>query len=481
MSIERIQLAPGLSVSRVITGLWQVADMERDGRALDPAATTPAMARYAAAGLTTFDMADHYGSAEIIAGHFRRTNPKCELLTKWVPKPGLVTREQVRVAVARACERLQVDRIDLMQFHAWRFSDPAWLDALTFLQELKGEGLIGQLGVTNFDTAHLRVAVRTGIELVSNQVCVSLLDRRAAGRMADFCGSNGIAILAYGTLAGGFLTERWSGAPEPADADLATWSLMKYKRFIDVAGGWAAFQQVLAAVDRVARRLGVSIANVATRYALEQPAVGAVIVGARLGEREHVVETAKLFDVSLDDESRAELDDAVNALQPIPGDSGDEYRRPPFLTASGDLSHHLREFPAPYPVRVDERGRRRALSGTVWEDLAGFSRAVREGNRVVVSGTTATHGSRCVGGTDAAAQAHFALDKIEGALESLGASLGDVVRTRVFVKRMSDWEAVARAHGERFAGIQPANTLVQADLVGDEYLVEIEADAEVRD
>jgi aryl-alcohol dehydrogenase-like predicted oxidoreductase/enamine deaminase RidA (YjgF/YER057c/UK114 family) len=452
--------------------------MERDGHTLDPGATSHAMARYAAAGLTTFDMADHYGSAEIIAGHFRQSNAKCELLTKWVPKPGPVTREQVQAAVARACERLQVNRIDLMQFHAWRFSDPAWLDALTFLQELKGEGLIGQLGVTNFDTAHLRIAVRTGIELVSNQVCVSLLDRRAAGRMAAFCGANGITILAYGTLAGGFLSERWLDAPEPADADLTTWSLMKYKRFIDEVGGWVAFQHVLAAADRVARRLGVSIANVATRYALEQPAVGAVIVGARLGQREHVDETAKLFDFALDEESQAELVKAIHGLKPIPNDCGDEYRRPPFLTASGDLSHHLREFPAPYPVRVDERGRRRALSGTVWEDLAGFSRAVRVGNRVVVSGTTATHGSRCVGGKDAAAQAHFAMDKIEGALESLGSSLGDVVRTRVFVKRMSDWEAVARAHGERFAGIQPANTLVQADLVGDEYLVEIEADAE---
>jgi aryl-alcohol dehydrogenase-like predicted oxidoreductase/enamine deaminase RidA (YjgF/YER057c/UK114 family) len=480
--IERYQLAPGLSVSRVITGLWQVADMERAGHALDAEATSLAMAPYVAAGFTTFDMADHYGSAELIAGHFRATNPlgrECQLLTKWVPKPGPVAREHVRAAVALACERLRVERIDLMQFHAWRFSDAVWLDSLTFLQELKGEGLIGQLGVTNFDTAHLRVAVRSGIELVSNQVCCSLLDRRAAGRMAEFCGANGIAILGYGTLAGGFLTERWLGVPEPAEADLTTWSLMKYKRFIDLAGGWAAYQQLLAAVDRVARRLGVSIANVATRYALEERAVGAVIIGARLGQRAHMDETAKLFDFALDTRSRAELEEAINGMRSIPGDCGDEYRRPPFLTASGDLSHHLREFPAPYPVRVDERSRRRALSGTVWEDLAGFSRAVRVANRVVVSGTTATHGSRCIGGTDAAAQAHFAMDKIEGALESLGSALGDVVRTRVFVKRMSDWEAVARAHGERFAGIQPANTLVQADLVGEEYLVEIEADAEV--
>ena len=484
MSIERYGLAPGLSVSRVITGLWQVADMERGGRALDTEAASRAMSPYVNAGLTTFDMADHYGSAEEIAGHFRATNPvgkHCQLLTKWVPKPGPVTREQVRAAVVRACDRLHVDRIDLMQFHAWRFSDPVWLDALTFLQELKGEGLIGQLGVTNFDTAHLRVAVRSGIELVSNQVCCSLIDRRAAGRMAEFCGANGIAILAYGTLAGGFLTQRWIGAPEPADSELTTWSLMKYKRFIDAAGGWAAYQRVLAAAEQVARRLGVSVASVATRYALEQPAVGAVIVGARLGQRAHVDETSRLCDFALDAESRKALDQALSSLRSLPGDCGDEYRRPPFLTASGDLSHHLREFPSPYPVHVDSRDRRRALSGTVWEDMAGFSRAVRVGNRIVVSGTTATHGRRCVGGSDAAAQAHFAIDKIEGALESLGSTLGDVVRTRVFVKRMSDWEAVASVHGERFGAIRPANTLVQADLVGNDYLVEIEADAEVGD
>ena len=80
---------------------------------------------------------------------------------------------------------------------------------------------------------------------------------------------------------------------------------------------------------------------------------------------------------------------------------------------------------------------------------------------------------------DAAAQAHFVIDKIDGSLRSLGARLQDVVRTRVFVRRGSDWEAVARAHGERFGSIQPANTLVVAELIGDEYLVEIEAEAEL--
>jgi enamine deaminase RidA (YjgF/YER057c/UK114 family) len=111
--------------------------------------------------------------------------------------------------------------------------------------------------------------------------------------------------------------------------------------------------------------------------------------------------------------------------------------------------------------------------------MAGFSRAVRVGNRVLVSGTTATHGTRAIGGADPAAQAHFVIDKIDGSLRSLGARLQDVVRTRVYVRRASDWEAVARAHGERFGRVQPANTLVVADLIGDEYLVEMDAEAEI--
>jgi aryl-alcohol dehydrogenase-like predicted oxidoreductase/enamine deaminase RidA (YjgF/YER057c/UK114 family) len=482
-AVERWRLAPDFTISRVITGLWQVADMERDGRTLDTAQASRSMAPYVDAGLTTFDMADHYGSAEVIAGRFRATAPRggaCELLTKWVPTPGPVSREQARAAVERARERLGVERIDLLQFHTWRYSDPSWLDALLWLQELKAEGLVRQLGVTNFDAAHLRIARRSGVEVVSNQASYSLLDRRASGRMAAFCAENGIALLAYGTLAGGFLSERWLGAPEPITETLATWSQMKYKRFIDAAGGWGAYQRVLGAAHGVAQRLGVSIANVAARYVLEQPGVAAVIIGARLGEREHVQETATLFDFSLDADSRIQLEQAIAGLRPIPGDCGDEYRRAPYLTAAGDLSHHVDAMPAPFPVSTDAAGRRRASSGTVWEDLAGFSRAVRAGDRVLVSGTTATHQGRCVGGDDAAAQAHFVIDRIEGALESLGATLRDVVRTRVFVRRIADWEAVARAHGERFGEIRPANTLVQAELVGTEYLVEIEAEAHIR-
>lgn len=476
---ERSALAADLGISRIVTGLWQVADMERDGAALDLEAMAAAMAPYAEAGLTSFDMADHYGSAEEIAGLFvkrRGSAEGIELLTKWVPPPGAVTRDDVRSAVQRSLDRMQVERLDLLQFHTWTYANPNWLDCLLWLQELRRDGLIGQLGVTNFDTAHLRIALASGIEVVSNQVCFSLLDRRPSMAMADLCEQYGVKILAYGTLGGGLLSNRWLGEPEPG-RDSGTWSQMKYLRFIDAAGGWEAFQGLLRTLDSVARRLGVSIANVASRSILEERGVGGVIIGARLGGSEHIRESLDLFRFSLDEPSRAEIGDAVARLRPLPGDSGDEYRKPPFLTATGDLSQHLESFPPAYETRTNSTGRTVVTTGTSWEELAGFCRALRHGDRIVVSGTTATHMDRVIGGTDAAAQFHFVIDKIEAALHSLGGRLEDVIRTRVYLRDLADWEGVARAHGARFRDILPANTLVGADLVGDGYLVEVEAEA----
>ncbi len=480
-SIARVTLAPGLDISRVVTGLWQIADMERDGRVLDLDAAAAAMTPYVAAGFTSFDMADHYGSAELIAGKCRALGDpeRVQLFTKWVPKPGPVTASEVRAAVERSLTRLRTDTLDLLQFHAWNYADPSWLDALFHLQDLKREGLIRHLGLTNVDAAHLRLVLASGIEVVSNQVSCSLIDRRAAGKLAAVCAEYGVGLLAYGTVCGGWLSEKWLGQAEPDWERDGTWSQMKYGRFIREAGGWPALQRVLRAAAAVARRHDVSLTNVATRFIMEQPGVATVIVGARLGERAHLDDNARLCAFQLTVEDRAELEAAIATLTSIPGDCGDEYRKPPFLTASGDLTHHLDSFPPPYEVREGSHGTRHCFSGTAWEPMAGYSRAVRSGHRISVSGTTATHGSRLLGGTDPAAQTHAVIDKIEGALQSLGGRLDQVVRTRVFVSDIGHWEAVARAHGERFGQIQPANTLVEARLVGPEYLVEIEAEAEV--
>lgn len=123
--------------------------------------------------------------------------------------------------------------------------------------------------------------------------------------------------------------------------------------------------------------------------------------------------------------------------------------------------------------------RQNVSSGTVYEEVAGYSRAVRLGDVVHVSGTTATEGTdKIVGIGDSAAQTDFIIRKIEAALQEAGASLADVVRTRIYLAPGADWEAVCRVHGQFFADIRPANTLlyIQA-LVGEDYLVEMEAEA----
>ena len=121
--------------------------------------------------------------------------------------------------------------------------------------------------------------------------------------------------------------------------------------------------------------------------------------------------------------------------------------------------------------------RHNVSSGTPWERLAGYSRAVRLGNSVWVSGTTSSDEQGQVHGDDAAAQTRYILRKIEVALQSAGASLADVVRTRIYVVNLADWESVARVHGEVFGSIRPANTLIQVAGLVDDRLVEIEADA----
>jgi aryl-alcohol dehydrogenase-like predicted oxidoreductase len=473
----RTLLAPGLSSSRIVTGLWQVADQERDGRSLDHAAAAAAMAEYVDAGFDSFDMADHYGGAEDIAGLFRRNGGQARFFTKWVPTPGPMTRDVVRDGIGRSIARLGAAP-ELMQFHWWSFRHPAWLDALKEMAAMRAEGALHQIGVTNFDTDHLRVAVKNGVPIATNQLSFSLLDRRAAGEMSAFCLANGVKLLAYGTLGGGFLSERWLGRDEPAESDIADWSKMKYRRFIGAMGGWAVFQRLLGEVAAIARRHGVSVSNVATRWVLEHPAVGAVIVGARLTEGDHRADNMRLFSFALDAEDHARLVSVFAASQPIPGDCGDEYRKPPFLTAAGDLSHHLDSLPKIYTPVEFRPGRLRVDSGSVWEGLCGYSRAVRVGNRILVSGTTATHtdGSVACPG-DPGGQAVYILDKIAAAIEALGGTLDDVVQTRIWLRDANHWEAVGRVHGRVFAEARPANTLVEVGrLVGD-YLVEIEAEA----
>ncbi len=487
MRPDRQRIAPDLEISRIVTGLWQVADMERDGKRLDPEIASDAMLDYARAGFDSFDMADHYGSAELISGRFlarvragELNGAGAQVFTKWCPTPGPMTRQIVRAGVERSRERLGVEAIDLLQFHWWSFDHPSYFEALSELAQLQRDGVIRHIGLTNFDTAHLRLAVKHGIPIATNQVSFSVLDRRAAQEMSAFCLAHNIRLLAYGTLGGGLISGQWLGQAEPDAGKIADWSKMKYRRFIDAIGGWAVLQRILQALDHIAQRHRVSIANVATRWVLEHPAVAAVIVGARLGEREHRADNLALFSFALDAQDRAMLDAALAEATPLKGDCGDEYRKPPFLTASGDLSHHLESMPRAFAALsvAGKPGRLQVSTGSVWESICGYSRAVRIGDRVLVSGTTATNGLGdvvCAG--DPAGQTVFILDKIAASLAAVGGRLSDVIRTRIYLQDANDWEAVAQIHGRYFGDIRPANTLIEVSrLVGD-YLVEIEAEA----
>ena len=218
----RTSLANGLDISRLVCGLWQVADIEKNGVSLDPEKAADGLAAYARQGFDSFDMADHYGSAELIAGHLLKRYPagaaRPVAFTKWCPEPGPMTPAVVRAGVQQRLDRLGVTSIDLLQFHWWSFEHPAWLDALHQMKTLRDEGLIRAIGVTNFDAAHLALALADGIPIATNQISFSLVDRRAAGDLRTLCKASGVWLLAYGTLCGGFLSGKWLGAvPVAAD------------------------------------------------------------------------------------------------------------------------------------------------------------------------------------------------------------------------------------------------------------------------
>jgi aryl-alcohol dehydrogenase-like predicted oxidoreductase len=330
------QLAPDLRMCRVLNGLWQVSGAHG---AIDPRAAIPSMVAYHDAGFTTWDLADHYGPAEDFVGAFRRALAadrgeaaleQVQAFTKWVPPPERMTRQIVEENVAISRRRMGMDRLDLLQFHWWEYAHPGYLDALAYLSELRDAGQIRHVALTNFDTEHLGTIVERGIRIASNQVQYSLIDRRPEVQMAAYCQARRIQLLTYGTLCGGLLSERYLGQPEPDRSALTTASLRKYKPMIDAWGGWALFQELLRALEQIAARHGVSIANVAVRAILDRPAVGGVIVGTRLGLSEHIADTTRVFGLRLTPEDNGQIETVLarsRDLYQCIGDCGAEYRR----------------------------------------------------------------------------------------------------------------------------------------------------------
>ena len=147
--------------------------------------------------------------------------------------------------------------------------------------------------------------------------------------MVPFCQKHNIKLLTYGTLLGGFLSEKYIGRPEPVRSDLNTLSLQKYKNMIDAWGGWNLFQELLVILDNIAKKHNTSVANVAIRFILDKPAVAGVIIGVRLGISEHRDDNVNVFGLNLDSEDNAKIKSVVskaNDLFDKIGDCGNEYR-----------------------------------------------------------------------------------------------------------------------------------------------------------
>lgn len=335
MSKKCYQLARDLTICRILNGMWQVAGGHGY---IDYELAMEDMIRYHDAGFTTWDLADIYGPAEDFIGEFRRrlwTHKRKEeldriqALTKWVPQPGRITRSTVKENIERSLRRMSVTSLDLLQFHWWDYDSPYYMDALKYLSELRDEGIIKHIGLTNFDTERMHNMINSNLQIVSNQVQYSIIDRRPEVKMIPFCLDHNISLLAYGSICGGMMSERYLGRTEPSATELNTLSLRKYKQIIDTWGGWNLFQELLSILKRIAQKHNASIANIASHYILSKPAVAGVIIGVRLGIVDHRNNNMQVFNFSLDKTDYDDIDSVStksNNLFEIIGDCGDEYR-----------------------------------------------------------------------------------------------------------------------------------------------------------
>ena len=324
---QTAELATGLNICRIVNGMWQVAGGHG---VIDPETALAEMKNFHDVGFTTWDMADIYGPAELFYGKFNQNKSHNSVaFTKFVPNPGPMSKSIVEYYIDESRKRMNVESIDLLQFHWWDYHDNNYIQALQNLEILRDNQKIRHVGLTNFDTERMQIMVDNGITFVSNQVQYSVLDQRPETKMTAFCEENNVKILAYGTLLGGFLSEKYLGAPEPTRMDTDTSSLQKYKNMIDSWGGWNLFQKLLQTLHEIAKKHEASIANIATRFILDKPVVAGVIIGARLGISEHRDDNLKTFEITLDDsdyESIQSVTLQANNLYDTIGDCGAEYR-----------------------------------------------------------------------------------------------------------------------------------------------------------
>lgn len=318
MSIERIQLQPGYSISRIIKGGWHLAGGHgniSEDQAIDD------MLSFVEAGVTTFDCADIYTGVELLIGKFLKKNKDAftngslqpvQVHTKYVPDYNALanlSKSETEKIIDRSLKRLGVEVLDLVQFAWWDYSYPRYVETAVHLAELQQKGKIKHIGVTNFDGSHLNEILQAGVKVVANQVQYSVLDQRAEQDFHEILKTNDIKYLCYGVIAGGFLSDHYLGLEEPKEP-LENRSLVKYKLIIEEFGGYHLFQEVLKILRDIGNKYSATIAEVASKYILQKSNVGGIIVGAR--NINHLDSLQKLNNFDLDPHDIENISNKIN-------------------------------------------------------------------------------------------------------------------------------------------------------------------------
>ena len=309
MKIDRIQLTSDYSISSIIKGGWHLAGGHgtiQEQQAIED------MKAFVEAGITTFDCADIYTGVEILIGKFLKKYKDAfsagdlspiQIHTKYVPDyNALATLNKADTVsvIDRSLQRLGVERLDLVQFAWWDYQFPRYVETAVHLKELQQAGKIKHIGVTNFDGAHLKEILDAGVSVLTNQVQYSVLDQRVEGCSNALMAANGIKYLCYGVVAGGFISDRYLNAADPAQP-LENRSLTKYRLIIEEFGGYSAFQNALQILRQIGDKYKVGIAEVATKYILQKAHVAGAIIGARNLNHLHKYQQISAFDLDEND------------------------------------------------------------------------------------------------------------------------------------------------------------------------------------
>ena len=331
---QRYEIRPGYTISRVINGCWQLSLGHNLQGELDFADIMCGFHALVERGFTTFDCADIYTGAEEFIGEFveelRRRGDyhpnDIQVHTKYVPDIATLDKvdfQSTEAVIDRSLQRLHRDTLDAVQFHWWDYEVPGCLETAGYLKRLQEKGKIRNISMCNFDTRHLAEIVEAGIPVMSTQAQYSFFDRRPEKGLLQYCKEHDIALFCYGTLSGGFLSEKWIGRDYKAPE---TRSQIKYMQVIEDTMGWQGYQELLLLLKGIADRHGVSISNVAVRYILDQPGVGAAIVGVR--NSRHVEDNVNVFRFSLEESERAALRAYMDRFPILDGEPFEMERTP---------------------------------------------------------------------------------------------------------------------------------------------------------